>query len=605
MSENNVKFGFIKSKYFATAVLVISAVVAGTVILWFGKFRTDDEFAQQAATFAVIRGPLAISVTESGTIKPRDQVILKNEVEGRTSIITLVPEGTRVKKGDLLVELDVSSLLDNRIDQEIRVQNAEASYIDANENFAVVENQAESDKDKAHLTLEFAKQDLQKYLEGEYPNQLREAEGKITLAREELARAEETLKWSKTLFGEKYISQTELQADQLNQQKRDLDVKLAESNLDLLKDFTYRRNLAQLESDVRQAEMALERTTRKAKANVIQAQADLKAKQAEYRRQEDKLTKIEDQIQKAKIYAPVDGLVIYATSAERGGFRGNIQPLDEGQEVRERQELIYLPTAASAKAEVDIHESSLQRIRPGLPAIITVDALPGKKFYGKVAHIAPLPDAQSMWMNPDLKVYNTDIYLDNNDDSLRTGMSCQAEIIIERYDDAVYVPVQAVLRVGGETTVYVSNGKMLEPRKVEIGLDNNRMIRIISGLKEGEIVSLTPPLKSAGVEPYAGIELAERTPVEETTFEGESMEQAATQKSWDQANPAEQTDRRRERFRNMSPEEREAMRQRLESMSPEEREKMRERPMNVSPEERQRPQAGEQRGDSRRGAKDE
>ncbi|HUV40751.1 MAG TPA: efflux RND transporter periplasmic adaptor subunit [Sedimentisphaerales bacterium] len=605
MSEKKVKFGFIKSKYFATAVLVISAVVAGTVILWFGKFRTDDEFAQQAATFAVIRGPLAISVTESGTIKPRDQVILKNEVEGRTSIITLVPEGTRVKKGDLLVELDVSSLLDNRIDQEIRVQNAEASYIDANENFAVVENQAESDKDKAHLTLEFAKQDLQKYLEGEYPNQLREAEGKITLAREELARAEETLKWSKTLFGEKYISQTELQADQLNQQKRDLDVKLAESNLALLKDFTYRRNLAQLESDVHQAEMALERTTRKAKANVIQAEADLKAKQAEYRRQEDKLTKIEDQIQKAKIYAPVDGLVIYATSAERGGFRGNIQPLDEGQEVRERQELIYLPTAASAKAEVDIHESSLQRIRPGLPAIITVDALPGKKFYGKVAHIAPLPDAQSMWMNPDLKVYNTDIYLDNNDDSLRTGMSCQAEIIIERYDDAVYVPVQAVLRVGGETTVYVSNGKMLEPRKVEIGLDNNRMIRIISGLKEGEIVSLTPPLKSAGVEPYAGIELAERTPVEEKMFEGESMEQAATQKSWDQANPAEQTDRRRERFRNMSPEEREAMRQRLESMSPEEREKMRERPMNMSPEERQRPQAGEQRGDSRRGAKDE
>ena len=58
-----------------------------------------------------------------------------------------------------------------------------------------------------------------------------------------------------------------------------------------------------------------------------------------------------------------------------------------------------------------------------------------------------------MWMNPDLKVYNTDVYLDANDSSLRTGMSCQAEIIIEQYDDVVYIPVQAVLRVGGETTV--------------------------------------------------------------------------------------------------------------------------------------------------------
>ena len=574
------------------AIAIILIVILGIVILWFGKFKTSDDSSGQFATFSAKRGPLTISVTESGTIKARDQVIIKSEVEGRTSIITLIPEGTRVKKGELLVELDASTLLDNKIDQEIRVQNTEAAYIGATENLAVVENQAKSDIDKAQLTLEFSKLDLEKYTdpEGEYENQLKEAQAEIILANEELTRAQKERDSSRKLFEEKYISQTEQQEYELAFKKWDLKLQLAQNSLRLVENFTHPRKLAELESDVSQAEMALERTTRKAKADVIQAKANLRAKEAEYQRQEDKLKKTENQIEKTKIYAPVDGLVIYATSAQRGGWRHNIEPLDEGQEVRERQELIYLPTAALANAEVDIHESSLEKVRPGLPAIVTVDALPGKKFLGTIAHIAPLPDAQSMWMNPDLKVYNTDIYLDSNDTSLRTGMSCKAKIIIEQYDDAVYIPIHAVLRVGEETTVYVVSGKTLEPRKVEIGLDNNRMIRIISGLTEGEIVSLAPPLKSAAVEPTTDVVTTERISAGEKTFGRESGRETSMERLLEKGEPAEEKERMRERLKEMSPEEKERMRESLKNMSPEERGKMRTK------------QRG---GDSKRGVRDE
>jgi hypothetical protein len=108
-----------------------------------------------------------------------------------------------------------------------------------------------------------------------------------------------------------------------------------------------------------------------------------------------------------------------------------------------------------------------------------------------------------MWMNPDLKVYNSEIYLDSNDSALRTGMSCKAEIIVEQYEEAIYVPVQAVLRVGGVPTVYVPAGETFEARQVEIGLDNDRMVRVTDGLEPGEVVLLTPPLKAAAVEPSA------------------------------------------------------------------------------------------------------
>ena len=330
--------------------------------------------------------------------------------------------------------------------------------------------------------------------------------------------------------------------------------------------------------------MALERITRKANANVIQAKADLKAKEAEYRRQQDKLAKIKDQIEKAKIYAPADGLAIYATSARRGGWRGSREPLDEGQDVHERQELIYLPTAASAKAEVNIHESSMEKVRLGLSAVITVEALPGKEFSGTVATIAPLPDAQSMWMNPDLKVYNTDVYLDANDSSLRTGMTCRAKIIIEQYDDVVYVPVHAVLRVGEETTVYVANGKRLEPRSVEIGLDNNFMVRIISGLAEGEVVSLVPSLQAAAVEPTIAGVVTETILVEEERmlkeFEDTSSEEREKVSASVEDVSAGEREKARARFENMSAEEREKMRARFENMSAEDREKMRQERRN-------------------------
>jgi hypothetical protein len=209
----------------------------------------------------------------------------------------------------------------------------------------------------------------------------------------------------------------------------------------------------------------------------------------------------DDQITKGKIVAPTEGMVVYATSSRGGGFRDDRRPLADGVEVFERQELIYLPRSTSTVAEVDVHEASLQKVRAGLPAIVTVDALPGKKLMGTVTRIAPLPDPQSMWMNPDLKVYKTEIALDSNDPSLRSGMNCKAEIIVEQHPDTVYVPVQTVLRVGGQPTAYVLNDNGdTEERKIEIGLDDNSMVRVVSGLKEGD-GPLGAPLKAGAVEP--------------------------------------------------------------------------------------------------------
>jgi len=578
-----------KNKAFVVICIVVVLVVVAIAAI---KVRSSEEKLNTSAvaTYEVKQGPLTISVIESGTIKAREQIILKSEVEGKTSIIYLIEEGMNVKKGDLLVELDASTLLDDEIDEEIKTLNAEAAFISARENLAVVQNQAKSDVDIAKLTLTFAKQDLEKYTKGEYLNEKKKADTDITLAKSELTQATETLEWSQKLYDEKYISQTELEADKLLQKKKELDLELAESNLDLLTKYTYRRNVDQLVSDANQAGMALERTQRKVNADLAQAEATLKAREAEYRQQESKLKKTKEQIVKTKIYAPADGLAIYATSAKSRGRPGSQEPLDEGQAVYERQELIYLPTAASSKAEVDIHESNLEKVHPGLPAIITVDALQGRRYLGTVERIAPLPDAQSVWMNPDLKVYNTEIYLDSNDPLLRTGMSCLAEIVVARYDDAVYVPVQAVMRVDGAPTVYVVKDKSIEPRKVESGLDNNRMIHIVSGLEKGEVVSLTPPLQSAEVDQggtglgngYNGngsltsSELIDKEIDDRLKQSKEASSQVKPSSVKRDRKTGKRDGRDGRKNRNLSDEERQKMRQRFQNMSDEEKQKMRQ-----------------------------
>ena len=569
----------------AAAVVVVVLIVATAVVV----FRAGGADAAAAAqpTFRVRQGPLTISVVESGTIKSLEQVSLKNEVEGNTTIIFLIPEGTRVQEGDLLVELDASNLQDNLIQQQISLDNAEAAFVKAREGLAVAKNQAESDISKAELDFQFAQEDVTQYVEGEHPQEVREAQSNITLNKEELERATEKLKWSEQLFEEKYISQTELDADRLAHNRAKLNHELAVASLELLEKYTSQRKLAELESNVEQMRMALERVKLQANADIVQAEADLKAKDTELRQQRSKFEKTQRQIAKTKILAPREGLVVYATSVQTGGRRWSREPLQEGQGVRERQELIYLPSAESMMAEIQIHESSLEKVNVGQPVRLKIDALPDVAFTGRVAKIAPLPDAQSTWLNPDLKVYATEIHLDGIHPELRTGMSCQAEIIVEQHAEATYVPVQSVVRLGAQPTVYVRSGGSFEPRSVEIGLDNNAMVHVLSGLTRDEEVSLTPPLDAKGEqeEPQVAV-----VPVSDTPgpAAGPKPQPGATPPTGERPavqpgpqageRPSEQPGAERGERPQLSDEERrERMRKRMESMTPEEREAFIER----------------------------
>ena len=311
--------------------LIIAAVlgVAGAAVGSIYFFGRSDSINSSLSVFEAREGPLDVSVTEAGTIKAANQTIIKNEVEGRTQILYIVPEGKVVTKGELLVDLDTTEMVEEKLEREIRVQNAEAAMIQASENLEVVKNQAEADKSAAALDYEFAKQDLAKYKLGDYPQALDEANAKIQIADEEQKRTSDKLEGSQRLYDQKFISKTEFRADQLAASRAALELQLAQNALKLLVEYDKVRQEKELEANVEQTEMALERANRKAAADIVQANAELRATTAEHEQQAQRLERDIAQIAKGKIYAPTGGMVVYATSAE-GGWRGNDEPLQAG-----------------------------------------------------------------------------------------------------------------------------------------------------------------------------------------------------------------------------------------------------------------------------------
>lgn len=467
---------------------VLAAVVLGVV---FGTDLLSDGGAETAAKGVVAkRGPLRISVSESGNLEAANSVEIASELEGSSTILYLVDEGTRVEPGELLVELDATSLLDRKVTQEITVENAKGALVKAEQNLAIQKSQNASDIAIAGRTLDFAERDKLKYVEGDWPQERQAAEDEILLAREELTRAEDRLGWSENLEERGFLTRTELEADQLALQRADIKLKQVERTLELLKQFDFPRQLRALEADVEEAQRELVRVELQAAARLVDFEANVRSAQSTYDLEVAVLEKLEDQLSKSRIYAPAEGLVVYARD---GGRRGNDDPIAEGTSVRERQGIITIPSSDKMIVEVKLHESVVQQVEVGQKALVRVDALPGREFEGLVTFKAILPESNSWWANPNLRVYRSQVEIDDPDPAMRPGMSCEVEVVVAELEDAVHVPVQAIVVSGGQTICFVSDAGAPEPREVEVGLHNSTWVEVVEGLSGGETVLLSPP----------------------------------------------------------------------------------------------------------------
>lgn len=550
------------------SILVLLVLGGGTAWLVLNRERwMSSAKAEPIRGATVQRGPLKISVIERGNLKAADAVSLKNEIEGRTTILKLVPEGTIVQKGDLVCELDASELVDKRFEQEIKVRNAEAALVKSRQNLEIQRSQNTSDVKKAEQEVSFAEMGLREFREGERLASEAEAEEAIKLAEEEYTRAEEKLAWSERLNAKGFLTDTELEADRLSLSRAQIQLEQARRDKDLLDRFQVPRDEAERVATMEESRRELERVKLQAAARLVDYEADLSTNEAKLQLERETLQKLTDQIGKAKLFAPRDGMVVYAVE-ERGRYGGG-DPIAEGTEVRERQEILTIPSAGGMISEVSLHESVLKQVQVGQRATVRVDALTGRQFSGLVRFVAVMADQNSYWANPNLRLYRTEVSIEDPAPDMRPGMSCAIEIHVEEIPDATYVPVQAVFRRGSENLAFVDAAGSVDTRSVEVGRYNDRWVEIVKGLSAGETVLLSPP-------PGFDRKVEDESGASEGAAEGDLPGAAAAagppagMSAADAAGERPASDGGREGF---DPRRAEEMRKRFENMTEEERAK--------------------------------
>lgn len=474
---------FLQKRFLIPAAAVILILV---LIFTGGGDGMDDSL-----NHTVERGDFVISVVEGGTLEAVNEVVVKNAIDGDSRIIWLIPEGTYVKKGDLLVEFDTGEAEKNVEEQRVEFEARQAALVKAENDLIITKSTGESDISEATQAVDFATMDLKKFEQLERVHKIREAELKIDTAEEALKLAQQRYEWSEKLSEKGYETKTQVDRDKLEVSLKSKEFETAKSTHKMLETFDLQKEYAEFVSAKKEAIAKLDRTKKQSESKIAQDQAAVNSAKITLKLKEESLAKSIEQLEATKVRAPQEGLVIYAKPRSRWG--DDVQ-IAEGSTVRNRANLISIPDVSSMKVSVKIHESMISQIQKGQKAYVVLDSLPDKRFDGEVTKVAILPDSDRNWSNPDLKVYSTEITISDTIKDVKPGISAKVEIIIEELSDVLTVPIQAVTTVDGEQLCYRSNGGDPEPIPVEVGKFNTKYIEIRSGLKEGDEVMLNPPL---------------------------------------------------------------------------------------------------------------
>ncbi|MFZ2147217.1 MAG: efflux RND transporter periplasmic adaptor subunit [Sedimentisphaerales bacterium] len=333
--------------------------------------------------------------------------------------------------------------------------------------------------------------------------ELKRLEDNITMAEGNLKNAEDTLAGTIKLHDANYVSDLDLQRDELTVQNRKFAKESAEVSLDLFKEYDFPKNAEQNLSDYVEAGRQLQRVYAQCRSRLAQAQVRLSAQKEDLYRQTAQVKKVKEQIEFCTIKAQAPGLVVYGTGGSddmframryRGGMSSGV--IAEGETVSEGQTILSMPDTAIMVAEISVHETEVDKVRAGQPATIVMDAFPDRVLEGEVTEVAPLPDQQRGFMNPDLKVYKTLVKIDGTHDFLKSRMSCKVQVLVEQLQNVIIVPIQVVSNRAGKKVCYVMASQSPQERVVRTGLFNDTFVEVIEGLEVGEEVMLNPPLFS-------------------------------------------------------------------------------------------------------------
>jgi multidrug resistance efflux pump len=448
-------------------------------VVWFVGFHGPQTHAD-LVTVRVEARDLQLKIVERGALEAKENHDIKCEVKagsrGAPKIKWVVDNGAYVKKGDLLVDIDDSYIVEQMQAKKIERDNAEATKIAAEQTHPVKK-----------IAIALAEQQAQKWIKGDFPQQLHDLEGQIQIAESTVLQQEDRTAWVGRMVKKQYMTASQQQAEEATLTGNRLTLQKLQEQKKVLIEYTDPVTRQTNENAIKQAKVD-ERT----------AYANMESTRAVFAQQDGLLKDLEDQVKQCKVYAPGAGIVVYAVPEQtRMGSGATQSIIAQGEPVQYGQKMMSIPDLAHMLVNVRIHEAFINHMVEGLPVTVRVDAVPGKAMKAHVRAVANVASPQD-WLSPDVKVYQAYVEIDElvQQYKLKPGLSAVCTIFTDsRVEHVLAVPIQAVvspLEKNGKPRCFVMTPDGPKAREVEVGLTDEKYIEIKSGLNENEEVVLNP-----------------------------------------------------------------------------------------------------------------
>jgi HlyD family secretion protein len=439
-------------------------------------------------TGTVTRATLSMVVTERGELESSRTTNVCCEVEGcQNRIATLLPEGTAVKQGQVVLTFDTDRLRHRLECQQLKLLAAAEQAKAARYERDAEQIRSAGDLDRGETGSLLADLEARKYAEGDSKVSMESHQGDIELARTDLQEKLDRLNDYRKLCKQGFGTVEHLHAEESQYRQKAALLQKMETRLSVMEKYTRLKCDTQLRAEASGAKRELELARKTSALAVDRAQNQYQTAVAVAGLEQQTLDRLRQQLDRCVVKAPHDGLVVYA----RSPF--DETPIGPGSMVCFQQPVFSLPDLAQMQVRIAIHESRIGKVKVGHKATIRVEAGPETPLHGTVTRVAPLADPAAAWENRGIKEYTTIVRIDDlpPDAELKPGMTAEVTIRVEEASDALLVPVQAVAEREGRHITYVIGAEGIpERRQVEVAENNERWVRIRSGLREGETVAL-------------------------------------------------------------------------------------------------------------------
>jgi HlyD family secretion protein len=475
------------------ALVAVGLVGVAGLLAW-GLSRGTDESGALGGTeavFTAVRDDLVITLTESGELVAKDSRQISAGTESSAKVTFLIEEGTEVPAGEVLARLDPTELERHVQELELDIMQMEASVVASRTEVEIQQAENASSLEKADAALDYAQKDLQKWTEGEGPNERRKREIAIKEAETKSNRAHKKAADSASLYEQEYINKSQLEQDQIDAEREQVELESAQLEARMFDEYTEPMSLKGKSQAVKDSQLAKESATKRAESTLHQKQVELEQNTKKLELQKEQLRKTKEEIAKHTVTAPIPGIVLYGDPNEPW-YRENIRL---GGDVWGNMILFTIPDLRVMQVRLKIHEADVNKLAEGQKAKVTMDTYPGHVLDGEVTKIATIATGTDRWgMDSEVKKFDISITLSNGTElKLKPGVSAKAEIYVGRRDDVVQVPLQAVFQEEGGHWCWVTGGAA--PRRVAVtpGASNDHYVEIVTGLEPGQEVLLYNP----------------------------------------------------------------------------------------------------------------